>query len=366
MTQLQYRKVLGSIPSYIPGKPIDAVKQELGLEKVIKLASNENPLGCSPKVRQAVMDFLDKASYYPDGHCLELKKALSEHLEVEEDQLAFGAGSFELISLAAETFITPGDEAIMPVPSFGWYHTATRLMDGKVREIPLKNHKVDLERIKESIHDRVKIIWICNPNNPTGTIITRQELEDFLKSVPQNIAVVLDEAYYDYVTDADYPESTKLINKYPNIIVLRTFSKIYGLASLRVAYAVSSAETISHLNKVRQIFNVNAIAQISAVASLQDPAFKKAGQETNTEGKKYLYQIFEELKLEYIPTEGNFVMVETGLNSEEVYQKLLEKGVIIRPGANFKMPTWLRISIGTTEENKAFAEAFKEVLRSNR
>jgi histidinol-phosphate aminotransferase len=362
MSQLQYRKVLESIPSYIPGKPINEVKRELGLQKVIKLASNENPLGCSPKVREAVLDFLDKVSFYPDGHCLELNTALSEHLGVQPAQLAFGAGSFELISLVAQTFITPGDTAVMPVPSFGWYNTATRLMDGIVEEIPLTKYKIDLAKIKAGIHDKVKIIWTCNPNNPTGTIITKQELESFLREIPPHVVVVLDEAYYDYVTDENYPESIRLIDQYPNVIILRTFSKIYGLASFRIAYAISNAENIRHLNKVRQIFNVNAVAQVAALASLQDADFKRAGQKNNTEGKKYLYQVFDELKLEYIPTEGNFVMVDTGLDSAEVYRKLLEKGVIIRPGEHFQMPAWIRISVGTLEENKLFAKAFKEII----
>jgi histidinol-phosphate aminotransferase len=176
--------------------------------------------------------------------------------------------------------------------------------------------------------------------------------------------IVLDEAYYDYVTDAAYPESTRLIDQYPNVVVLRTFSKIYGLASLRIAYAVSNAENIRHLNKVRQLFNVNSIAQVAALASLQDPEFRKAGQNNNTEGKKYLYQIFTELDLEYIPAEGNFVMVNTGLDSMEVYQRLLEKGIIIRPGEHFQMPAWLRVSIGTMEDNQSFAKAFREIYGS--
>ncbi len=362
MPRLQYRKVLESIPSYIPGKPIAEVKQEFGLENIVKLASNENPLGCSAKVPEAVRDFMDKAALYPDGHCRELKAALAEHLGLDPEQLAFGAGSFELISLVTETFIAPGDEAVMPVPSFGWYRTATQLMDGTVIDIPLIKHKIDLARIKSSIGARVKIIWICNPNNPTGTIITGEELVGFLREIPPHIVVVLDEAYYDYVTDAGYPESAGLSAEYPNVIILRTFSKIYGLASFRIAYAISNAENIRHLNKVRQIFNVNAIAQVAALASLQDPDFRKAGQQNNIKGKCYLYQVFEELNLEYIPTEGNFVMVNTGLNSTEVYQRLLEKGVIIRPGDHFQMPTWLRISIGTMEDNRAFAKAFKEII----
>jgi histidinol-phosphate aminotransferase len=363
MSTIQYRKTLESISPYIPGKPIDDVKREMGLESVIKLASNENPLGCSPKAKQAILSALENPALYPDGNCTELRNELSEIFNLPCDRFIFGAGSNELVAFIAETFINPGDESIMAVPTFPWYDTGVRMMDGVVVEVPLKNHKHDLETMRAKITDRTKVIWLCNPNNPPGTMYSREEQDSFLKSVPKNIVVVLDEAYYEYVTNtAEYPESVNLLDEYFNIIILRTFSKVYGLASLRIGYGIASAEMISYLNRVRPPFNVNTIAQAAALASIRDEDFRLKSRECNIKGKEYYYGIFAEMHLEYIPTECNFIMVNTGMESMEMFNRLLRKGIIVRPGKGFGMPTWQRVTIGTQQENEAFVTALKEIL----
>lgn len=365
MTVLNYRKTLETISPYQPGKPIDDVKRELGLSKVIKLASNENPLGCSPKAVEAVTASMMTPSLYPDGNCTDLRNSLSKKFNVKPEQLIFGAGSNEIVAFLGETFINPGDESVMAVPTFPWYETAVKMMDGVAIEIPLKNHFHDLETMLSKINEKTKIVWLCNPNNPTGTMYTANEQEDFIKKVPSNVVIVLDEAYYEYVDNKDYPDSIPLLEKYPNIIILRTFSKVYGLASLRIGYGIASEELIGYLNRIRPPFNVNTAAQVAALASLSDSEFLAKTLKNNDAGKKFLYNAFEEMGLEYIPTECNFVMVDTKKESIEVFNKLLAKGVIVRPGKGFRMPTWQRVTIGTPEENAEFIAALKQVLADN-
>lgn len=362
MSAIQYRKALEKISPYLPGKPIDDVKRELGIDRVIKLASNENPLGCSPLAKQAVIETLENPALYPDGNCTELRNELAKNYNLKPEQFIFGAGSNEIVAFIGEAFINPGDESIMAVPTFPWYDTAVRMMDGVVIEVPLKNYAHDLDTMKAKITDKTKVIWLCNPNNPTGTMYTKEEQDRFLKDIPKNIVVVLDEAYCEYVTNKDYPQSIDLLKDYPNIIILKTFSKVYGLASLRIGYGYASEEMIGYLNRLRPPFNVNTLAQVAALASLKDPDFKNKSRESNNKGKEYLYRVFGEMGLEYIPTEGNFIMVNVGLESMDVFNKLLRKGVIVRPGKGFGMPTWQRVTIGTQEENEIFIEALKEVI----
>lgn len=362
MSNLRFRTPLESISPYVPGKPIDDVKREMGLERVIKLASNENPLGCSPLAKKAVMDLLENPALYPDGNCTELRNELSKIFGLAPNQFVFGAGSNEIISFIAQIFINAGDESIMPAPSFLWYEIAVTTMDGVVIEVPLKDHKHDLAAMKAKITDKTRVIWLCNPNNPSGTIFTTEELIGFLKDVPENIVVVLDEAYNEFVTDENYPQTIPLLESYPNLILLRTFSKVYGLASLRVGYAITSEEIAGYLNRVRPPFNVNTLAQAAALASLRDPDFKTRSHESNKSGKQFLYESFNRLGLDYIPTETNFIMVDVGMDGMEVFRKLLQKGVIIRFDKGFRMPHWIRVTIGTPEENEIFVQALEEVL----
>ena len=364
MSLVGQRKVLTQIQPYIPGKPISHVQRELGLTNVIKMASNENPLGCSPKATEAVRRWAENMALYPDGSCNELNEVLSLKLGIKQEQLLFGAGSDQIVEMIAQAYINPGDESIMPFPSFPRYETVTRIMDGNPIEIKLNSeYRLDLSAYTDSVTERTRVIWICNPNNPTGTIITSDEQRSFLEKVPSSILVVLDEAYYEYAKGEDYPESIKLLDEYPNIIILRTFSKAFGLAGLRVGYAISSPQIISSLNKVRAPFNVNTAAQVAALAAINDDEFLDLSVETNHLGKHYLYEAFDDLGLPYIPTHANFVMVNLNLNSQEIFDALLREGIIVRPGVPFMMPGWIRLTIGTPEENNSFIRALKKILK---
>ncbi len=360
---LKHRQAISYLTPYIPGKPIEEVKRELGIQKVIKMASNENPLGCSPAAKKAVANMLDQLAIYPDGNCTDLKTKLSDLFGLSPDHFLLGAGSDEILEMIAQAYINPGDETIMASPSFSRYEAVTRVMDGKIIELPLKNHALDLEAMAGAITPKTKVIWLCNPNNPTGTIFTMNQQRELLKKTPSNVLVVLDEAYYEYVTDANYPKSVELLEEYENIIILRTFSKIYGLAALRIGYAIGHPDMISSINRVRGPFNVTTVAQVAALASLDDPDFKERSRRNNEQGKEFLYNAFKNMGLEYIKTHANFIMVNTGRHSKEVFQDLLRQGVIVRTGDIFKMDNWIRVTIGTPEENSEFIKALQRVLK---
>jgi len=362
VTVVRHRKALDNIASYVPAKSLQQIEKELGLNKIIRLAANENTMGCSPTVKVAIQANFENIFLYPDGFCMELRSELSKLYDIEENKLIFGNGSFELLSLVAQAFINTGEESIISEPSFGWYKVVTLAMDGSIVSIPLTDHAVDLEEVKRNITNKTKVIWLCNPNNPTGTFFDEEQLEKFLEEIPSRIVVVLDEAYYEFVTSDKYPNSVDLIEKYPNIIILRTFSKVYGLASLRIGYGIADTEFIDFLNKIRLPINVNATAQIAALASLKDVDFKNSVIKNNTLGKEFYYKAFEEMKLEYIPTEANFIMVNVEKDSVTVVNEILKKGISLRSGLEFGMPTWIRISIGRPEENQLVIEALKEVI----
>lgn len=362
MTVVRHRKALDNIDSYVPAKSLQQIEKELGLDKIIRLAANENTMGCSPNVKVAIQENFQNIFLYPDGFCMELRDELSKLYDIEENKLIFGNGSFELLSLVAQAFINPGEESIIPEPSFGWYKVVTLAMNGSIVSIPLKNHAIDLREVQRNITDKTKVIWLCNPNNPTGTFFDSDQLEKFLEGIPTRIVVVLDEAYYEFVTSDRYPNSLDFIEKYSNIIILRTFSKVYGLASLRVGYGIANPEFIKFLNKIRLPINVNATAQVAALASLQDVDFKNACIENNNLGKEYYYKSFDELNLEYIPTQTNFIMVNVEKDSAIVVDKMLKRGISLRGGHEFGMPTWIRISIGRPRENELVIQKLKEVL----
>lgn len=357
------RKALEQINNYITAKTIESVKRELGIERIIKLAGNENTHGYSKKVKEAIQQSLEGLSYYPDMNCTVLREKLSELHDIEQEQLIFGNGSFELISIIAQTYLEEGEEAIIAEPSFGWYKNVTWQMGAKVVSLPLKNYKVDLEAIKKKITGRTKIIWLCNPNNPTGTIIKEKELQGFLEELPPGIILVLDEAYIDYVLEEGYPDSIRLLKSYPNIILLRTFSKAYGLASFRIGYGISSKEVILQLNKVRLPINTNALAQAAAAASLEDRVFYRYVLGNNKAGLELYYKALTELGLEFVPSNCNFILFDTGLDGDTVAGEYYKKGILIRSGKEFGLPTWVRISIGTKEENQLVLEILKEILK---
>ncbi|SCG84146.1 histidinol-phosphate aminotransferase [Proteiniborus sp. DW1] len=356
---IQFREELANLSPYKPGRPIDDVKREYGLQDVIKLASNENPFGCSPKAIEAIKNSLNNLGLYPDGNCTLLKEALSKKLNISVNNIILSSGLDEMMDLLAKTFFNKGDEAIMADITFPRYIATTMMMGAKPVIVPLVNWTYDLNGILNAITEKTKLIWLCNPNNPTGTMFTEKELIDFLDKVPENIVVVYDEAYREFVTRDDYTkDSLPLLKKYANLIILRTFSKIYGLAALRVGYTMASEEIITNINKVRGPFNVNTLAQVAAIAALEDEDFLRKAYEANVEGKEYLYKEFDKLNLEYAPSETNHIFVNVQKDGSEVFVELQKRGVIIRP----QFGQWIRVSIGTMEENRVFIEKLKEVL----
>ncbi|WP_028589094.1 histidinol-phosphate transaminase [Paenibacillus massiliensis] len=360
---MQPKQRIVGLPVYKPGKPIEEVKKELGLSEVIKLASNENPYGSSPLVAQAIQNELSQLFLYPDGSAVELTAQLAQHVGVQSDQIIFGCGSDEVIALIARAFLQPGDETIMADSTFSVYKSNADIEGATTIEVPLENGTHDLSAMLSRVNERTKIIWVCNPNNPTGTIVTEDELTAFLDRIPQHVMVVLDEAYFEYVTDASYPNSIQLLSRYDNLVILRTFSKIYGLAALRVGYGIGRAAVIKLINQVREPFNTSRLGQAAARAALQDQAFVDHCRQKNADGIIYLQEQFSRLGLATFPANGNFVLVDVGRPSSEVFDALLRKGIIIRAGFK-KHPTFIRVTVGTPEQNAAFIHALEEVLRA--
>ena len=347
---------------YVPGKPIEEVERELGITNIIKLASNENPLGPSPMAVAAMTKALHDVGLYPDGNCYKLRQAVAKHLGVESDQLIFGCGSDEIIHYIALAFLAEGDEIIQGSPTFVQYETAATLCNCKTHSVPLRNLTYDLDAMSEYINNRTKLVFIANPNNPTGTMVTHSEIEKLLSKLPERCLLVLDEAYYEYVERSDYPNALKLISQNKNVIALRTFSKLYALAGLRVGYGVAKADIIKYLEQVRAPFNVNSVAQVGAIASLEDSDHADRSKKLNSAGKQYLYSEFDRMGLLYTPSEANFIFVDIGRDSVQVFKDLLKCGVIVRTGDIFGTPTHIRVTIGTTEQTERFIKALKGVL----
>ncbi|MED5017721.1 histidinol-phosphate transaminase [Paenibacillus chibensis] len=351
-----------NLPVYQPGKPIEDVKRELGLDEVIKLASNENPYGASPKAKEAILGELENISIYPDGGAVELTADLASFLGVNTNQIIFGCGSDEIIALLTRAFFVPGDETIMADQTFSVYKSNADIEGAVSIEVPLVNGTHDLDAMLAKVNDRTKIIWVCNPNNPTGTILPEAELTAFLDKVPAHVMVVLDEAYCEYVTDPSYPNSIPYLAKYPNVVILRTFSKIYGLASLRIGYGIGQPEVIKLINQVREPFNTTRVAQAAAKAALKDQEYIDSCRTANSNGIVQLQGEFDRLGLEYFPAHGNFIMVDVRKPAGEIFEALLRKGVIIRAG-HHKYPTHIRVTVGSQEQNKAFIHALEQVLK---
>ncbi|QGP92400.1 Histidinol-phosphate aminotransferase [Neomoorella glycerini] len=362
-TAPQCREAILAIKPYVPGKPIEEVQRELGVKDVIKLASNENPLGPSPDAVQALREASERVYLYPDGNCYYLKNALAEKLGVSPENIIVGNGTDEILKMLAEAYVNPGDEIVVADPTFSEYEFAAQVMAGRAIKVPCRSFRHDLKAMAASLTPRTRLVFVCNPNNPTGTIVGQVTLDSFLKEVPPSVLVVLDEAYADYVTAEHYPDSLAYIRRgRANVIVLRTFSKIYGLAGLRVGYGVAVPEIIRNLNRVREPFNVNLLAQAAAIAALKDEAHLKKSREVNTEGKQYLYEQFTALGLQYVPTEANFIFVDIQRDSRAVFQELLKRGVIVRTGDIFGYDTYLRVTIGTRRQNERFIQDLREVL----
>lgn len=349
---------------YKAGKPIDEVKRELGLEEVIKLASNENPLGCSPRVKEVLNNIINETQLYPDASNFELKQAIAKKLAVEAEQIFCGTGSDSLIRVICNTFINPGDESIVGEISFPRYEASVKLMGGKVVSIPMKDNGLDIEAMVDAITPKTKIIWFCNPNNPTGTIFTKQELDKVLHRIPPHVIIIMDEAYIEYVTDRNFPNSLELLPSHPNMVILRTFSKAYGLASLRCGYGIVHKELGGYFNRIIGPFDVNLFAQKAAVVALEDEDFLKLVYDTNVTGRDYMYSELDKMRLPYAKTNANFIMLNTLVDDKIVFDRLLRAGIIVRPGFLLGMPGWMRVTIGTEIQNHMFIKALKEILSS--
>lgn len=367
---IQFEKLvnanIANLQPYIPGKPIEELQRELGLDKIIKLASNENPLGSSPLASQAVRACADELSIYPDGSCYNLKLALAKHLQIQAENLTIGNGSDTLFPLIAQCFVPAGQSILISEYSFISYSLTAKIAQANLIQAPTKDYGCDLQAMLDHIQADVRVIFIANPNNPTGTWLCERKLIEFLNELPQNIIVVLDEAYYEYacIQENTYPNSLELLQLYPNLIITRTFSKAYGLAGLRVGYAISHPEVADYLNRVRKPFNVSSAAQVAACAALEDQEFVKQSIEINKQGKQQWYPALEKLELNYLDSPGNFLTVDLQRDAKPVYQDLLQQGVIVRPLANYNMPQHLRISIGLPEENSIAIQALTQSLTS--
>jgi histidinol-phosphate aminotransferase len=344
------------IRCYVPGKPVEELERELGITNSIKLASNENPVGPSAEALKAIAGCLGDLNRYPDGNGYYLKQALSEALCVSGDEIILGNGSNELLDMASRTFMRPGDDAVMAAPSFVVYCMAVQATGGNAVQVPLKNYAHDLDAMAAAITPKTRIIFIANPNNPTGTINRKDEFDRFMKKVSDDVLVVLDEAYYEYVTDPEYADSVKYLHSAKNVLILRTFSKIYGLAGLRLGYGIAKKEILVDMNRLREPFNTNSVAQKAAVAALGDRAHIEQSRSVNEQGKKYLYRELDAAGVAYVPTEANFIYIPIE-DSFAVNDTLLRLGVIIRPMG----PKAIRVTIGLPEENRRFIEALKKV-----
>jgi histidinol-phosphate aminotransferase len=347
-----------NITPYVPGKPIEELERELGISGSIKLASNENPLGPSPKAIAAIKKAVEGLNRYPDGSGFYLSQALAKKYGVDINQIILGNGSNELIELVVRTFVQPGDEIISADPSFVVYRMITQAAGGTNVIVPCRDMRHDLDAMAERITPKSRIVFIANPNNPSGTMNSKTEMDRFMDRVPDHLIVAVDEAYFEYVTHADYPDSLDSLKAGKNVLALRTFSKIYGLAGLRIGYGITTPEIAELMNKVRQPFNTNSLAQVGALAALADRKHVEKSIAINNEGKQFLYQTFQRLGVSYIPTETNFIMFETRLDGRELYTTLLKQGVIIRPMGGNR----LRVTIGLPEENARFVRELEKIV----
>jgi histidinol-phosphate aminotransferase len=354
---------------YLPGKPIEELERELGIKNILKLASNENPMGASEKVLKALTAEHLEVAVYPDGNGFILKQALAKKLEVQHEQITLGNGSNDILDMIARTFLCQGREAIFSQYAFAVYPIATQAVGATMKiaaAFPPEHETMpyghDLENMLALINDATRVIFIANPNNPTGTWLDSHGLKGFIDQVPEGIIVVIDEAYFEYVAEADYPDSLQWLDEYPNLIVTRTFSKIYGLASLRVGYAVCSEEIADLLNRVRQPFNVNTFALTAATTALEDTAHLEKCAKSNQHGLQFWRDACQQRNLSFMPTVGNFITIDVGQEALPIYEALLQHGVIVRPVANYGLPHHLRITIGTIEQNTRCLAALDNVL----
>ncbi|WP_026563922.1 histidinol-phosphate transaminase [Bacillus sp. UNC41MFS5] len=359
---MRWKEQLLQLTPYQPGKSIEAVKRQYKLDKIVKLASNENPFGCSSQALDALQSNQTSLAIYPDGYATTLRETLSAFLQIDEEELIFGNGSDNLIQIISRALLHPNANTIMATPSFSQYkHNA--VIEGAIcKEIPLVNGNHDLDAMLAAVDDQTNVIWLCSPNNPTGTYIPEAKLNAFLEKVPADILVVLDEAYYEYVVAEDYYDSIKLAQKYENLIVLRTFSKIYGLAALRIGYGVANPSIIKALEPAREPFNVSSLGQLAASAAIKDQQFINICKEKNRQGLEQFYEFCGKYELDYYPSQTNFILIDCKTDGDVVFQNLMQRGYIVRSGKALGFPTGVRITVGSFEQNEGVLNALGEFL----
>lgn len=354
-----------SLVPYVAGRPIEEVERDYGIKDIIKLASNENPLGPSPKAVEAVFHSLSKLNRYPDAHSHRLREALSERLGVKKESVVIANGSNEILELLVRTFMIPGDEAIIADPTFLLYSKVVDSAGGKTIRVPLKNLTHDLVAMKERITPKTRFIFINNPNNPTGTIVVRDDFEQFLKGVPDDAIVILDEAYFEFVRHKECPDGKDYIDFKPYVVSVRTFSKAYGLAGLRIGYGLMNSNLAHYINRLRQPFNVNMLAQVGAEAALKDEEFLQKTLKTVQKGLSFLYNEFDKMGLSYVPTQANFLIVDLKTSGSRVCQDLLKLGIIARSLNGHGLDRHIRVTVGLPEENERFVKAIKSVMKGH-
>lgn len=361
---MYWKKALDSMQPYKPGRSIEEAKRIYGLDDVVKLASNENPYGCAPSVRDYLTSSAIQHEMYPDGYAGELRKKLSEKHGVDETSLLFGNGSDEIILIISRALLGEGVNTVMATPSFPQYAHNGKIEGAEIREVLLKDGHHDLEGFLGAIDGKTAVVWLCNPNNPTGNLIPSDALKDFLEQVSENILVVLDEAYFEYITDSEHIDSISLLEEFPNIIILRTFSKAYGLAAFRVGYAVGHPKVISNLNKVRSPFNNNSLGLAVAEKALEDEAFIEQCRNQNQEQRQRFIQYASDNKLHVFDSETNFVLIAVPGDADDASEKLLQQGFIVRSGNALGTPGYIRVTIGSEAQTSNFFKAFDTLLQS--
>ncbi|ADH99625.1 histidinol-phosphate transaminase [Salisediminibacterium selenitireducens] len=355
--------MIGLVP-YQPGKPIEDVKRELGLTEVIKLASNENPYGASPHVKEAIMEAYENIAVYPDGYARELRETVAEKLSVKPEQLIFGNGSDDVILILCRSFLTPEDNIVTADPTFSQYRHNAVIEGAKIKEVPLKAGVHDLDAMLEAIDEQTKMVFVCNPNNPTGTYNSSEEFRRFAEKVPEDVLIISDEAYIEYVTANDYPDTLPMLHEFPNLMILRTFSKAYGIAALRVGFGVANEDLIRAIDPGREPFNTNTVAQKAAIAALKDEAFIEECITKNAQEMKKYERFCEKNGFHYFPSQTNFILMDLQKPGSEIFDYLLRRGFITRNGEALGFPTGIRITLGSPEQNDLIISELEKWLVS--
>ncbi len=354
---------IAQLKPYPPGKPLEELEREYGITDSIKLASNENPLGSSPLALKAIRDHLGDLRRYPDGSGFYLKQRLSQRLAVAESSIVLGNGSNEIIDLIIRTFVQPGEEVLMSEPTFLVYQLMTQAVGGRVIQVPQTSFAHDLESMADACTLRTRVVFIDNPNNPSGTVITQEDFERFRSRLPESVFIVLDEAYIEFAESSSTTNGLEYLDGVPSVITLRTFSKAYGLAGLRIGYGIMPPDVADYVNRVRQPFNVNSLAQVAALAALDDDVFLEETQKAVRDGLAFLFEKLAEMKIRTLPTQTNFFLMEVGHDARKVYEAMLRRGVIVRAMNAYGLDNCIRISVGRPEENRRFLAALIEVLK---